>query len=131
MKRKSIIFFLTLFIGYNSRSQSTRHCQFNNTVWVSRITSDCIDTLRFGKYGRVRSYNCEINYTSKGTFIIEGKILVLTILEDSDETPEKWRYKYLLRNKILVPMSSEQMREGKWQKERVLFDSSYYFTRIK
>ncbi len=130
MKTSLSILILILFLGHSSRSQSILNNHLENTTWISRITSDCIDTLKFMKYGRANSYNCEIKYRSKGTYIVQGKAVILTIFEDSDNTPETWRYKYLLRNKLLVPISSEKKRNGKWQIEKDLFDSSYYFLRI-
>lgn len=129
MKMTFILF--ALILGCSSYNQSMSDNQFDNTTWISVVASDCIDTLKFMKSGRVLSYSCEMNYASKGSYSVKGNTLVLTVTEDSHGTSEKWSYKFVLRNERLTLISSEQLWKGKWELRKNTFDGDYVFTKVK
>lgn len=116
---------LLFFLACNSNNSSLQSNQLENTIWISKISSDCVDTIKFETNKRVYYYSCEIDYTSKGSYYFKKNTIVLNINEDSHGSLEKWRYKFVLHRKILSPISSEEFLHGKWQLQKNSFDNNY------
>lgn len=129
MKMTFILF--ALILGCSSSKQSMPDNKFENTTWISKVAPNCIDTLKFMRSSRVHSYSCELDYAFKGSYNVKGNTLFLTVTEDSHETPEIWRYKFVLPNEILTLLSSERLLKGKWEVQKNAIDVEYVFTKVK
>jgi hypothetical protein len=125
-----VLIFMFLVIGCRNISDGQAGNQFFNTVWVAKIASNCMDTLKFRPNEQVYSYSCEIDYSSNGTYSFEGGAVILLIIEDSREAGEMWRYRFIRKNDSLLPISSDKLELGKWQNVKSVFDSSYVFTKL-
>ena len=126
---KMIILFI-LIVG-NYSSNSTINDPFSNTIWVAKVGEACVDTLKFYKDNKVFSYSCELDYTFRGYYRVKGSILNVVVTDNSHGRSEKWRYKFHLRNSMLIIVSSEQLLGGQWQIQKTTFDDSYKFVKVK
>lgn len=127
----NVFLYVALFIGCASKHQVNNSDKLINTVWVSKVAPNCVDTLKFLKNGRLSSYSCEIEYQAKGSYTAKADTIIALVNEDSHGTVENWRYTYVLKNETLVPIRSEQQSKGKWHIEKENFEQNYMFKKIR
>lgn len=88
--------------------------------WIYKVSTSCIDTIEFYNNDKYDSYDCEINYTYKGSYHIKNNIITLIEKDDShDEDNGKvtfYRLKFKLDGEHLYPISNEELVNGKWKK---------------
>ena len=100
-----------------------------NTRWECKIGGKCADRLRFKPGHKVAAYSCELGKEISGTYQQVGDTLVVHATKTGEETTERWKYKYLLRQERLKPVSTEEFVHGKWQLVRGEFDPKYIFVK--
>lgn len=125
------LLFLFIFSGCISNIQVLNSEKMVNSIWVSKVADNCVDTLKFFKNRNLLSYSCEIEYNAKGSYMIKKDTIIALVNEDSNGIAEKWRYTYILKNKTLVLIKSEQNYKGKWNLEKPQIDKNYIFKKIK
>jgi hypothetical protein len=98
-----------------------------NTKWECRIGKECTDELRFKAGHKVVAYSCELDEESPGNYQLNRDTLIINSIKDGEEMKERWRYKYLLREGRLRPISTEEFIHRKWQMVRSVFEPDYIF----
>ena len=78
-----------------------------NTKWECKIGKECTDQLRFKAGHKVVAQSCELDEESPGTYQLIRDTLTINLIKDGEEIKERWRYKYLLREGRLRPISTE------------------------
>jgi len=100
-----------------------------NTVWTYKVAKNANDTLRFKAHNIVIEYDCELNYTMKGTYKFSKDTLIVTMNDDSHSEdggkPEIFRTKYFLKknNTFLSVLTIQRLIRNNW--EQVKADAEY------
>ena len=113
------------------KNQVNNSDKLTNTIWVSRVAPECVDTLKFLKNGRLTSYSCEIEYQAKGNYTVKADTVIAFVNEDFHGDVENWRYTYVQKNDKLILIRSEQKFKGKWRLIKGNFEQNYTLRKIK
>lgn len=102
-----------------------------DSKWIYKVSTSCIDTIRFNRSNKFDYYSCESTYILKGSYNIKNNILTLIEKDDShDEDNGKvsfYRLKFKLYNNCLYPISNEVLANGRWKKmPRSLFEKMVF-----
>ena len=103
-----------------------------NTIWTSKVSNECIDSLSFKRNKNVSIYSCELNYKFIGTYQISKDTIIVTEKDDSHGgIVEYFRVKYLLINANLYPVSNGELIKNKWKDVKIKFDDNNAFVKCK
>ena len=106
-----------------------------NTNWAFYVGKGCIDTIKFNENHEAVEFDCELNYSFHGSFIVKNDILLVTLKDDSHAEDRGkisfYRDKYLVKNNSLYLLSISKLIEGKWKNETVKSKISVIYHKIK
>jgi hypothetical protein len=103
-----------------------------NTTWKFNFTKTCVNTYKFKPNNVFGEYDCELNYTMKGTYKFSKDTLIVTIKDDSHSEdggkPIIDRTKYFLvqNNRFLYIISTQRFEQNKWHTEQIIHQYSGY-----
>ncbi len=105
------------------------------SIWISKIASGCVDTLKFKSKGQVTEFSCEQGYTFHGSYIISRDTLIITEKDDSHSEDKGkvtgYRTKYLMTNRnILTLISFGEFENGRWNYKNVGLNEKNLYERI-
>ncbi len=108
--------------------------RLTNTIWIFRIANGCNDTLSLKPDQKVFEYDCELNYTLKGSYRITKDTLLLIMKDDSHpEDHGKIYYfhdKYLISKTALHYIGHSELINGKWHDTKVKFDQNIEYLKL-
>jgi len=106
-----------------------------NTIWTYQVSKTCIDTLKFGTNQKVIEYNCEVNYTFRGSYKIFKDTLFVIVRDNShSEDHGKVTYytdKYLTKNNTLCFVGNRKLVNRKWKDEKAKTDLSFSYHKVQ
>lgn len=136
--RLGILFMLsTLYLSCNNNVKSNISIELlENTEWYIEIAENCESTLEFRKEGKYLDYNCEMEDTLFGTYVIEEGFILLYqegsvydkyLEENSSEIVGKAKFKLVLENDKLKYIEREDFFNDNWVKSKHTFSDNYFY----
>ncbi len=106
-----------------------------NTVWIYRISNECIDTLKFRPNQDVVSYDCELSYLFSGKYEITKDTLFVSLKDDShSEDGSRITYfkdKYLVKENTLSFLGTLRLDTGKWKEQKVMRNTNIVYRKTE
>ena len=96
--------------------------KLEKSKWICRVSSSATDTIIFINNRHFLYYSSEIDFTTKGYYIMRGNIVQLIEKDDSHDGDNKkngyYRDSFKLSNNKLYLICSEELVNKKWRKLR-------------
>ena len=109
-------------------SQAHYENKLISTKWIAPVSKGCIDFYVFKAKQKVLFYSCELADTTYGTYKLSNDTLIIRENNTSEgNVIEKWRFKFIIKNDLMYPISTEQLRKRVWERQYVNANKDYIF----
>ena len=116
--------------------QGSYYTSLVGSIWAYKVTETCNNTLKFKSNDIVLEYDCELDYTFHSTYKLASDTLIIkgkddSHSEDHGKITSYWINTYLIKNKALYAIRSQELVNDKWKDRKIKNETKPDYIRTK